>query len=61
VHWATVIHFKNDALILTKNGLGYTLGDFFTNSSGHPVGKRISWKGGPIFSEERLSVTLIPF
>jgi hypothetical protein len=22
--------------ILTKNGLGYILGDFFTNSSGHP-------------------------
>jgi hypothetical protein len=24
--------------ILTKNGFGYILGDFFTNSSGHPVG-----------------------
>jgi hypothetical protein len=24
-------------LILAKNGLGYILGDFFTNSSGHPV------------------------
>jgi hypothetical protein len=23
-------------LILTKNGLGYNLGDFFTNSSGLP-------------------------
>jgi hypothetical protein len=23
-------------LILTKNGLRYILGDFFTNSSGHP-------------------------
>jgi hypothetical protein len=22
---------------LMKNGLGYTLGDFFTNASGHPV------------------------
>jgi hypothetical protein len=22
--------------ILAKNGLGYILGDFFTNSSGHP-------------------------
>jgi hypothetical protein len=24
-------------LILPKSGLGYTLADFFTNSSGHPV------------------------
>jgi hypothetical protein len=24
------------ALILTKKGLGYILGDFLTNSSGHP-------------------------
>jgi hypothetical protein len=23
-------------VIFTKNGLGYTLGDFFTNASGHP-------------------------
>jgi hypothetical protein len=30
-HWATVIHGKNYVFILTKNGLGYTLGDFFTN------------------------------
>jgi hypothetical protein len=22
---------------MTKNGLGYILGDFFTNASGHPV------------------------
>jgi hypothetical protein len=26
-------------LILIKNGLGYILGDFFTNSSGHPARK----------------------
>jgi hypothetical protein len=26
---------------LTKNGLGYLLGDFFTNSSGHP-GRKIA-------------------
>jgi hypothetical protein len=25
--------------ILTKNGLGHILADFFTNSSGHPVGE----------------------
>jgi hypothetical protein len=24
-------------LILTENGWGYILGDFFTNSSGHPA------------------------
>jgi hypothetical protein len=29
--------------ILTKNGLGYILGDFFTNSSGHP-GRRFRLK-----------------
>jgi hypothetical protein len=28
---------KTYVLILTKNGLGYILGDFVTNSSGHPV------------------------
>jgi hypothetical protein len=26
-------------LILRKNGLGYILGDFFTNTSGHPGGE----------------------
>jgi hypothetical protein len=26
-------------LILTKNELGFTFGDFFTNTSGHPVRK----------------------
>jgi hypothetical protein len=29
-------HGKNLVSNLTKNGLGYTLGDFFTNSSGQP-------------------------
>jgi hypothetical protein len=33
--WTTFFHCKSDVLILTKNGLGYILGDFFTNSSGH--------------------------
>jgi hypothetical protein len=28
---------KSYVLILTKNGLGYILGDFHINSSGHPV------------------------
>jgi hypothetical protein len=31
-------HSKRYVLILTKHGLGYILGDLFTNSSGHPVG-----------------------
>jgi hypothetical protein len=35
--WASVKHGKSEALILTKNGTGYILGDFCTNSSGHPV------------------------
>jgi hypothetical protein len=34
--WATFVHGKGYAVILTKNGLGHILGDFFKNSSGHP-------------------------
>jgi hypothetical protein len=34
-HLATLFHGEVCALILTRNGLGYILGDFFTNSSGH--------------------------
>jgi hypothetical protein len=34
---ATVFHVKSHLSILTKNGLGYFLGDYFANSSGHPV------------------------
>jgi hypothetical protein len=34
-------HGKLSILILTKNGLGYILGDFFANSSGHSVVKRL--------------------
>jgi hypothetical protein len=30
-------HGKSYVLILKKNGLGSVLGDFFTNSSGHPA------------------------
>jgi hypothetical protein len=30
-----------DVLILTNSGLGYSLGDFFTNSSGHPGYRRL--------------------
>jgi hypothetical protein len=35
---ANLFHGRSYALILTKGGLRHTLGDFFTNSSGHPVG-----------------------
>jgi hypothetical protein len=32
---------KMCALILTKNGLGYILGDFFTNTSGRPARRHL--------------------
>jgi hypothetical protein len=38
---ATVFHCKVYVLILAKNGLGYILADFLTNSSGHPGGDQI--------------------
>jgi hypothetical protein len=34
---ATFFRGKMYSLILIENGLGYILGDFFTNSSGHPA------------------------
>jgi hypothetical protein len=44
-HYRSIPHFCSTYFpsleyvsILTKNGLGYRLGDFFTNSSGHPAG-----------------------
>jgi hypothetical protein len=40
VHIFELLQFyevKNYALILTKNGSGYILGDFFKKSSGHPA------------------------
>jgi hypothetical protein len=33
----TFCYGKNYELVLAKNGLGYILGNFFANSSGHPV------------------------
>jgi hypothetical protein len=39
---ATLPFGKIYALIVTNKGLGYILGDFFTNSSGHPVQKRLT-------------------
>jgi hypothetical protein len=43
--WATIFHGKFYVLILTKNELGYILGDFFTVSSGHPVSRMVR---GPV-------------
>jgi hypothetical protein len=37
--WTTFFQVYSSIFILTKNGLGYSLGDFFTNSSGHPAGE----------------------
>jgi hypothetical protein len=34
--WATLFHSASYVLVLIKNGLGHILGDFFTNSYGHP-------------------------
>jgi hypothetical protein len=39
-YWASIFHdtrYVHTYLTFTKNELGYILGDFFTNSSGHPV------------------------
>jgi hypothetical protein len=36
------LHGNIYVFVLTKNGLGYILGDFFTNSSGHPARVRKS-------------------
>jgi hypothetical protein len=33
--WATFSHSYGHTLIMSNNGLGYILGEFFTNSSGH--------------------------
>jgi hypothetical protein len=45
--WATFYKvYIDDALILTKTGLGINLGDFFTNSSGHPCIKPINLRFG---------------
>jgi hypothetical protein len=33
---ATVFHETSYVIVLTKDVFGYSLGDFFVNSSGHP-------------------------
>jgi hypothetical protein len=47
INWATFFRGANYELILTNNLLGYILGDFFTNSSGHPgrcICQVLGWK-----------------
>jgi hypothetical protein len=48
--WATVFQSIYYALILTKFGLGYILGDFFTNSSGHHAPTGELWFLGGMFA-----------
>jgi hypothetical protein len=43
IFWATFCHGTIYVLIMTKNGLGSILGDFFTNPSGHPDLPRLEW------------------
>jgi hypothetical protein len=48
-----------DILIVTKIGLGYILGNFFTNSSGHPgpklcVTQWVNWYGNGMAAKEPL-------
>jgi hypothetical protein len=38
--WDTFINGNSYVFISTKNGLGYTLGDFFTSASGHSASSR---------------------
>jgi hypothetical protein len=49
--WATFLCYfflsMDYELILSKNVLGYLLGDFFTNSSDHPVGDKKKDLGKP--------------
>jgi hypothetical protein len=42
---AIYYHGKSYTIILTKNGLGYILGGFFTNASGHPARDRTIGSG----------------
>jgi hypothetical protein len=58
--WATFFLSIDYEIVLKKNCLGYVLGDFFTNSSGHPgqkwkmlrrlKNKWMRWPQGPFFS-----------
>jgi hypothetical protein len=41
-YWTIFLHLISYIFILSKNGLGHILGDFFTNSSGHPAGRAFS-------------------
>jgi hypothetical protein len=55
--WATCFHGASDVLIVTKNGLGYILGDFFTNSPGHPgVSRKIGRAVKLVFFVKRVEI-----
>jgi hypothetical protein len=43
-NWATFFRYESCVLIFTRNGMGYILGDFFTNVSGHPVPDQPTFK-----------------
>jgi hypothetical protein len=43
-NWATLFQGKICEFIFTKNGLGYMLGDFFTNASDHTESMSHEWK-----------------
>jgi hypothetical protein len=43
-YFATFFHRTKCVSILTEHALGYVLGDFFTNSSGHPARGRLRKK-----------------
>jgi hypothetical protein len=42
--WITFSQQTGQAFIVTKNGLGNILGNFFTNSSGHPICEELGGK-----------------
>jgi hypothetical protein len=50
--WSNFSRSLDYAIILTKNRFGYILGDFFTNSSGHPARDQLS---DNFFSNPKLS------
>jgi hypothetical protein len=39
--WAPLVYSYDEALMSAKNVLGYILGDFFTNSSGHTASNEL--------------------
>jgi hypothetical protein len=54
-NWAICFQSKSYVLIMAKNGLGYILGDFFKNSSGHHPHKKIKSSEKKVESIEKRS------